>query len=199
MNKPYSESCDQNREPILSVIRPLLAENSAVLEVGSGTGQHAVYFAHQLPHLVWHTSDCTENLSGIKAWLDDAMLVNTRHPFELDVSCSKWPTLRIDAVFSANTTHIMHWGNVVDMFAGIGEALPENGKFVLYGPFNYNGNYTSASNARFDEWLKSRDPESGIRDFNGLNELAKQAGLILRNDYGMPANNRLLYWQKQSV
>jgi cyclopropane fatty-acyl-phospholipid synthase-like methyltransferase len=194
--KPYAESCDQNREPILSVIRPLLKDCASVLEIGSGTGQHAVYFAERFPHLVWQTSDCIENHAGINMWLQEAGLDNTPAPVELDVSTSEWPQQKFDAVFSANTAHIMHWPDIEAMFAGTGSVLSGSGRLLLYGPFNYNNQYTSDSNAEFDRWLKSRDPESGIRNFEDLDKLAKQAGMLFRYDYEMPANNRILYWEK---
>ena len=196
MQKPYSESCGQNRDPILEVISPLLANNRAVLEIGSGTGQHAVYFAEKLPHLLWYTSDCIEYHAGINSWLEDAGLDNTLAPVELNVSTSSWPDIEVDAVFSANTAHIMHWNDVEAMFEGVGKLLGSNAKFLLYGPFNYGHRYTSDSNARFDDWLKDRDPESGIRNFEDLNQLAELAGLKLIRDYEMPVNNRILYWKK---
>jgi cyclopropane fatty-acyl-phospholipid synthase-like methyltransferase len=194
--KPYAESCDENREPILSVIQSLLKGCSTVFEVGSGTGQHAVYFAEKLPHLVWYTSDCSEHHAGIKMWLQEAGLENTPAPVELNVSTSAWPQQKFDAVFSANTVHIMHWSEVEAMFAGAGAILSGGGRFMLYGPFNYDNQYTSESNASFDSWLKSRDPESGIKNFEDLDKLAQQAGMLFRYDYEMPANNRILYWEK---
>ncbi len=195
--KPYSESCDQNREAILSVIQPLLKNCSSVLEIGSGTGQHAVYFAKHMPHLIWHTSDCAEYLPGIQLWLDEARLANTPKPIELDVSTSSWPQLAVDAIFSANTVHIMHWPDVEALFGGVGKLLAPGGLFLLYGPFNYGNSYTSDSNARFDEWLKAQDSESGIRNFEDLDMLAQHAGMLLVHDYEMPVNNRILYWSKK--
>lgn len=194
--KPYSESCDQNREPILSVIQPLLKGSHSVLEIGSGTGQHAVFFAERMSHLVWHTSDCPAYHEGIKLWLQEAGLENTREPITLDVSTEDWPQQHFDAVFSANTAHIMHWRDVEAMIAGAGDILVNGGKFLLYGPVNYNHRYTSESNAKFDDWLKGRDPGSGIRNFEDLDKLAQQAGMHLCKDYEMPANNRILYWGK---
>jgi cyclopropane fatty-acyl-phospholipid synthase-like methyltransferase len=196
MNKPYAESCEQNRGPILTVIKPLLENCSSVLEIGSGTGQHAVYFAQQMPHLVWHPSDCAHYLPGINLWLDDAGLDNVRRPVELDVSRSSWPRVHVDAVFSANTVHIMRWPDVEALFGGVGEILFQGGKFLLYGPFNYGGAYTSPSNENFDRWLKNRDPDSGVRDFEELDRLARQAGMCLAGDIEMPANNRILHWRK---
>jgi len=197
--KPYAESCDQNREPILSVIQPLLKDCSSVFEIGSGTGQHAVYFAEKLPHLVWHTSDCIEQHAAINMWLQEAGLENTPAPVELNVSTSAWPQQKFGAVFSANTVHIMNLSDVEAMFAGAGSMLSSGGRFLLYGPFNYDNQYTSDSNASFDSWLKSRDPESGIRNFEDLDKLAQQAGMLLRYDYEMPANNRILYWEKSQA
>ncbi len=194
--KPYSESCVQNRDPILSVIEPLFRDRKNVLEIGSGTGQHAVYFAARMPHLTWHTSDLAGNHAGIRAWLDEAALPNTTGPVTLDVLDRPWSVPESDAVFSANTTHIMHWDSVAALFEGVGKLLAYEGLFCLYGPFNYGGEYTSESNARFDEWLRERDPFSGIRDFDDLDRLAKKAGLRLEHDYAMPANNRILCWRK---
>jgi len=193
--KQYSSSCVQNQEPILKIIKPLLLEKHTVLEVGSGTGQHAVFFAGQMPHLNWQASDQAQYLSSINAWADEAKLNNTPPAINLDVT-QAWPALEFDVIFSANTTHIMSWEMVVDFFQGVGESLGENGLFILYGPFNYHQQYTSQSNADFDMWLKNRDPNSAIRHFEALMELAKQAELTLLKDYEMPANNRILCWQK---
>lgn len=196
MSKPYSEACERNRDPILAVIRPWLSACRSVLEIGSGTGQHAVYFAQQMPHLVWQPTDRAEHLAGMRLWLEEASLSNLRAPLALDVGEETWPAPAVDAVYSANTTHIMHWPEVRAMFAGAGSLLPEQGLFLLYGPFNYGGAYTSASNAHFDAWLKLRDPKSGLRDFEEIDRLAGAAGMVLQQDAAMPANNRLLVWQK---
>lgn len=194
--KPFSESCEQNKAAILAVIAPLFRDCRSVLEIGSGTGQHAVHFAAHLPHLLWHTSDMAENHPGINLWLAEAALPNTRPPLALDVLRDPWPDLAVDAVFSANTTHIMGWLAVEALFAGVGKLLHQNGLFVLYGPFNYAGQYTSESNARFDQWLKMRDPYSGIRDVDDLKRLAVAAGMTLLHDVEMPVNNRTLVWRK---
>lgn len=195
-SKPFSEACEQNKQPILSVLQVLFEHRSAVLEIGSGTGQHAVYFGKHLPHLIWYTSDVIAHHAGIQQWLDEAQLHNVRAPLRLDVACDAWPILAVDAVFSANTTHIMSWTEVESFFTGVGSLLPTQGLFALYGPFNVNGAYTSPSNARFDQWLKQCDPLSGIRDFSELNLLAEQANLNFLHDYEMPVNNRMLVWQK---
>jgi cyclopropane fatty-acyl-phospholipid synthase-like methyltransferase len=198
IDKPYSESCDQNREPILAVLRDVFADRSQLLEIGSGTGQHAVYFAPELPHLLWQTADVAQYHPGIRLWLAEAALPNVLAPIALDVNDSGWHGGRYDAVFSANTLHIMSWPEVERFFAGVGVVLAPGGVLVVYGPFNYNGTYTSDSNARFDAWLKQRDPASGVRDFEAVDALAKTQGLVLQQDIAMPANNRSLVWQKMS-
>lgn len=194
--KPFSQACENNKASILGVLRHAFATASNVLEIGSGTGQHAVYFAENLPHLNWQTSDLPENHYGILAWIKDAALPNVRPPLSVDVSQGDWGLSAFDGVFSANTTHIMSWPQVGAMFAGVGRVLTADGLFCLYGPFNIDGRYTSESNARFDHWLKLRDPQSGIRDKEALNGLAAQMGLRLIADHALPANNRVLIWQK---
>ncbi|MEW8026130.1 MAG: DUF938 domain-containing protein [Candidatus Thiodiazotropha sp.] len=194
--KPYSEACDENKAPILQVLLRLFRDIRTVLEIGSGTGQHAVHFAAAMPHLTWQTSDIDENHPGIRAWLQEAALPNLRNPIGLDVG-AVWPAEEYDAIFSANTTHIMSWPEVQRMFEGIGQVLKRGGCFALYGPFNYQGGYTSESNRRFDQWLKSRDSLSGIRDFEALNELADLNHLVFSEDVGMPVNNRILVWRRE--
>ncbi len=194
--KPFSQSSEENQEPILAVLREVFAAQCRVLEIGSGTGQHAVYFARQLPHLFWQPSELAENLPGIRAWLAEADLPNVAAPLLLDVERQPWPDSTADAVFSANTVHIISWPQVEALFAGVGALLPAGGVFALYGPFNYDGRYTSDSNAHFDKWLKARDPLSGVRDFEVIDALARAAGMTLSRDYTMPANNRTLVWHK---
>ncbi|MGB5261000.1 MAG: DUF938 domain-containing protein, partial [Gammaproteobacteria bacterium] len=195
--KQYSDACDQNRDAILAVIREVFASTGHILEIGSGTGQHAVYFAHCLPHLYWHPSDLPSSHPSIQAWIDESGLDNVLPPLTLDVTAETWPQeLLFDGVFSANTTHIMSWPMVGAMFAGIGRILRPGASLCLYGPFNYNNAYSSPSNARFDSWLKERDPESGVRHFEALDVLANNNGMTLKADHEMPVNNRLLVWEK---
>jgi cyclopropane fatty-acyl-phospholipid synthase-like methyltransferase len=196
LNKPYSESCDQNKKPILKVLSEVFSSVQNVLEVGSGTGQHAVYFAKEMPQLKWHTSDCHPYLEGINMWLADAGLDNVIAPFELDVTLSEWPSINIDAVFTANTLHIMSLLDAENFMRGVGELLREKGQLAIYGPFNYNGSYTSDSNARFDQWLKNRNSSSCIKDFEQILHWANENGLQKVADYEMPANNRILHFQK---
>lgn len=198
MEKPHAPSTEKNREPILAVLREHFADRREVLEIGSGTGQHAIYFAADMPHLHWQTSDCPENLPGIAAWLADAALQNTPPPLAFDV-LDDWPKRRYDAIFSANTLHIMPWAVVVRLFAGLPEVLATGAKVAIYGPFNYGGRFTSDSNAAFDLWLKEKAPHQGIRDFERVAELAAAAGLSLLEDRAMPSNNRFLVWQSAAA
>jgi SAM-dependent methyltransferase len=194
--KQYSDACEQNKSPILSILSEVFRNTQRVLEIGSGTGQHAVHFARHLPHLYWQTSDLPENHASISAWVGESGLENLAPPLDLDVISGHWPRQTFDGVFSANTTHIMHWPAVQCMFAGIGARLENGGVFCLYGPFNYDNVFTSPGNARFDDWLRSRDPDSGIRNFEDLDTLAHIHGLHLQADHAMPVNNRLLVWVK---
>ena len=194
--KPFSESCEQNKQPILTVLKRYLLNVKTLLEIGSGTGQHAVFFAGHFPSLTWMASDQLNYHDGIQKWLKESALSNIRGPVLLDVNQKNWPLDKMDAIFSANTVHIMSWSSVENLFSGIGDVLIEGGVFCLYGPFNYNGKFSSESNARFDLWLKQRDPMSGVRDFEALQLLAKKAGLEFVEDIEMPANNRILIWKK---
>lgn len=196
MYLPYSQSCENNREPILAVLKAHLNSVGKLLEIGSGTGQHAVYFAPEFPDLIWQTSDRTENHAGINAWQMTYPSHNLRPPIALDVLRDVWPAAPFDAVFSANTAHIMRVQEVAAMFAGVGRILNEGARFILYGPFNMNGGYTAPSNEKFDRWLRQQDPSMGLRDLAWLTELATGAGLRLIEQSDMPANNMTLCWQK---
>ena len=194
MDKPFSPACERNREPILAVLRRRFADRSRVLEIGSGTGQHAVHFAAAMPHLVWQTSDVPAHLPGIRQWLAEARLPNTPPPQAFDVN-GAWPAGRFDAVFSANTLHIMAWHEVVLLFEGLPKVMSPDALLVVYGPFNEGGQYSSASNAAFDAALRADDPQRGIRDIEAVDALAHAAGLLRVDDQPMPANNRCITWQ----
>ena len=197
-HKPYSEASERNRAPILAVLAEHFAARRHVLEIGSGTGQHAVHFAQALPHLTWQCSDTPGQLPGIRLWLDEAGLANTPPPLALDVE-GVWPAGRFDAVFTANTLHIMAWGQVQRLFAQLPGIMTDDALLVIYGPFNYAGRFTSAGNADFDASLKSRVPHMGIRDFEAVDAAARNAGLDLVEDCAMPANNRCLVWRKRRL
>ncbi|MGB5179223.1 MAG: DUF938 domain-containing protein [Gammaproteobacteria bacterium] len=194
--KQYSQACEENKEPILAVIREVFADAHNILEIGSGTGQHAVYFAGQLPHLSWQPTDLAENHASIQAWREESGLENVLAPIDLDVTAGPWPTGAYDGLFSANTMHIMSLEAVQSLFSGTGNLLQTGALCCLYGPFNYDGAFTSDSNKQFDSWLKQRDPASGIRDFEVIAELAETNGFVLQDDHEMPVNNRLLVWLK---
>lgn len=198
--QPFSHACENNKVPILAVLKSAFANTTRVLEIGSGTGQHAVYFATNLPQLFWQTSDQAEYLEGIKARCllqgHQLGINNLGFPITLDVT-APWPVngTHIDAVFSANTLHIMSKSMVEAFFNGLGEYLPQLNTLCIYGPFNYQGHYTSDSNRQFDHFLKQRDSESGIRDIEWIIALAQAQGLTLVEDIAMPTNNRLLHFK----
>jgi cyclopropane fatty-acyl-phospholipid synthase-like methyltransferase len=194
IEKPWSAASERNRDPILAVLRTHFADRRRVLEIGSGTGQHAVHFAAALPQLVWQASDRAENLPGVRLWLDEAKLANTPAPLELDVTQHEWPAARFDAVYSANTLHIMSWPEVEVFFARLPEILELDAKLAVYGPFNYGGQFTSPSNAAFDVSLKAVVAHRGIRDFEAVDALARGIGFQLLEDRAMPANNRCAVW-----
>ena len=196
IDKPFSAACENNKGPILDVLGRYLTAPGTVLEIGSGTGQHAVHFGAALPGITWQTSDLPANHAGIGGWLAEAGLPNVRPPLALDVEQTPWPTGPVDAVFSANTAHIMAWPVVVAMLAGVSRTLRPGGRFLLYGPFNYDGRHTSESNARFDLSLRMNDPAMGIRDFESIRDELARVGLTLEADHEMPANNRLLVFRR---
>ena len=200
--KPFSIACERNREPIATALDKWMAERRHVLEIGSGTGQHAVFFAQRWPWLQWQPSDHPDHLQGIDAWREEAALANLAPAFALQAELPPRAPLEVpsggplfDAVFTANTLHIMGWAHVQALFAGLPALLAAGALLAVYGPFNYGGAFTSDSNAQFDAWLKARDPRSGIRDVEAVQALAGQSGFQLLEDVPMPANNRLLVWR----
>ncbi len=195
-NKPFSQACENNKQAILEVIQTVFDQTMTVWEIGSGTGQHACYFAEQLPHITWQPTDRAEAIAGIAAWRESAGLANLLPPQELDVNAAIWPCQAIAGLFTANTLHIMSWLEVTVFFARLADYLSLAAPVCIYGPFNYYGQYTSVSNADFDGFLKSRNPLSGIRDFEAVIALAADSGLDLQKDVAMPANNRLLVFKK---
>lgn len=195
-NKLFSAACERNADPILLAITPFLNNSKTVFEIGSGTGQHAVYFGARLPHITWQCSDRIQNHPSISAWQEEAKLSNVLAPLCLDIGHSAWPENKFDAVYTSNTCHILSWQEVQIMFEGVASILVERGHFFIYGPFNYDGQFTSASNAQFDASLKSQALHMGIRAIEDIVALANQHQLQLQEDFAMPANNRLLVLQK---
>ncbi|MDH3350561.1 MAG: class I SAM-dependent methyltransferase [Gammaproteobacteria bacterium] len=195
-HKPFAAAAERNSQPILDVIREEFGGLTSVLEVGSGTGQHAVRFAAELAHVTWQTSDVAENHAGVKAWLRDAGLPNIRNPLALDVLTDKVPADTYDGVFSANTAHIMSLAAVEKMFSTVSAVLPEAGVFVLYGPFRIGGNFNSPSNAQFHRSLREQDATMGVRHLEDLDRLAEAGEMQRVRLYAMPANNQLVVWKK---
>lgn len=197
--KQFSPSCARNKDAILAVLQEVLPAAGTVLEVGSGTGQHAAFFAGRLPGLDWQPSDLAASLPSIRAWTAEAgRPPNLRPPLVLDLLTGPWPPLRAEAVVCINTIHIVSWEGVVRLFQGAAEVLVPGGVFFAYGPYRYASRPLEASNEAFDAWLKARDPASGVRDFAAVDALARTHGLTLAGDRAMPANNRSLWWIKGS-
>jgi SAM-dependent methyltransferase len=196
MDKPWSAACERNQDPILAVLRQRFAKCQRVLEIGSGTGQHAVHFAAALPHLTWQTSDVAQQLPGLRMWLDEAGLPNTPAPLVIDVN-HPFAGGEFDAVFSANTLHIMAWSEVERLFAAVPQVTKPGALLTIYGPFNYSGRHTSPGNAAFDAALRDDDPQRGLRDFEAVDALAQSVGLVLVEDRAMPANNRCITWRRE--
>jgi cyclopropane fatty-acyl-phospholipid synthase-like methyltransferase len=196
MAKQFSPACERNQAAILTHLQTYLSDARLVLEIGSGTGQHAVYFSQRLPHLEWQTSDRIENHPSIQAWIQDHGSARVRAPIPLDVAHDTWPAQTVDAVFTANTCHIMSIAEVACMFGGASRVLNVKGQMIIYGPFNYNGKFTSASNQEFDTNLKMQAPHRGIRDIEEVQKIAEHYSLLLGADLDMPANNRLLVFVK---
>ena len=195
--KQFSPSCERNKEPILAVLREILPAAGQVLEIGSGSGQHAVHFAHALPQVQWQPSDVAENLPSIRAWREESGLANLHEPLMLDLFSSDWPVASMQAVVCINTIHIVSWQAVKKLFVGSGKLLSSGGVMYVYGPYRYSHRPLEPSNEEFDRWLKARDRESGVRLFEEVNALAHQNGLILARDRAMPANNRSIWWIKK--
>lgn len=199
MNKPIAEACLRNQQPIAERLVQLMPNAGLLLELGSGTGQHAAYCGQRLPHIKWQPSDVQQSLAGINCWVDDAALSNVMPAIELDVD-QPWPVQYADYAFTANTLHFISLNSVKNIFAGVSNILPENGLFIVYGPVNKGGQYTSDGNARLDEWLKSCvNPLAGIKDLELLESLAALEQLTLIDNIAMPANNRLLVIQKITI
>lgn len=196
-DKPFSGACQRNRDPILAVLKTHFAHCQHVLEIGSGTGQHAVYFGAALPHVSWQTSDVPAYHAGIRQWLADEGTANVLPPLTLDVS-KHWPDARFDGVFSANTLHIMGWLDVCAFFRNLPSVMTPRAQLVVYGPFHYQGEPTSESNARFDAQLRGQSGDMGIRNAEDVAALAAEVGLEWTADIAMPANNRCLVWQRGS-
>jgi SAM-dependent methyltransferase len=198
-DKPFSEYAERNGAPILDVLRNEFANSAKVLEIGSGTGQHAARIAKALPFLQWQTSDLDENHDGILAWVNYSGLANLMPPLSLNVLTSDVPAAFCDAVFSSNTAHIMSIEAVQKMFDIVGNALTDRGVFCLYGPFRQGGEFNTPSNAAFHKTLRSRDPAMGIRHLESLDDYARDNNMARARLYTMPANNHIAVWHKAAA
>lgn len=192
----FSPAAERNRTPVLAELQMLLRGDETVLEVGSGSGQHAVHFATAMCGLQWIASDIAELLPGLVKNLNPYVGKAIRSPVLLDLGNNHWHVgvTGVDVIYSANTLHIVSWPEVVSLFEGVAKLCKPGSKLIIYGPFRYNQSYTSNGNAEFDAWLRQRNYTSGIRDFEKVNDLAEKVGLTLVADINMPANNQLLVW-----
>lgn len=194
MSKCFSPSFERNKQSIVEQLSIYFKNSQNILEIGSGTGQHAVYFAPLMPNLkCWYTSDMPENHVSINAWLSDSNSKIISNPIELTIGQDSWPNVEVDAVFTANTTHIMQPEEAQLMMEMISINLPKGGVFCQYGPMMINGEFTSGSNQEFDESLKKK----GFGGIRGIEQLVSWAkGMELVAKIPMPANNFLLVWAR---
>lgn len=193
----FSPSCERNKHLINEQLINVFTSSTNLLEIGSLSGQHAVYISPNLPHLTWQPSDLAENIAGLRQNLQLANIINIKPPISLDVcDTAMWPNSQFDAIFTANSLHIMPWQAVIEFFKNLQHSLAATATLCIYGPFKYNGEFTSHSNADFELWLKQRNSLSGIRDFEAVNQLAENLGFKLVADTAMPANNQLLTWSR---
>lgn len=193
---PFSQAAENNKIPIREVLDRHLQGAGSLLEIGSGTAQHAVYFAAHFPNVLWQATDIPISIDNVRQRIFAADLPNLAPPLALDVNQQPWPVASFSVVFTANSLHIMCAASVENFFATVGQHVDAGGKLLIYGPFKYGGDFTTESNARFDLWLKDRDPLSGIRDFEWIRDLACASGFSLLEDNAMPANNQMLVWSK---
>lgn len=195
--KRHAPAAERNREPIAQVLAGVLPPSGLVLEVGSGTGQHVVWFAQRLPELTWQPSDVdADALASIVAWTGAAGIGNVRPPIVLDAAAPAWPIAAADAVVCSNMIHIAPWAAAVGLFRGAGRILPPGGVLCTYGPYRFHGRFTAPSNAEFDASLRARDPAWGVRDVDDLEAVAAEHGLALVDTVAMPANNHVLVWRR---
>ena len=198
MELPFSEACERNKGPILEVLRKVFSKTETVLEIGSGTGQHAVHFSTHLSHLVWQPTELGENVAMLKSRIDLEGPENLLPAKELDVLRNNWELEKTDAVFIANVFQIAPIEVMHSCLIGTSNCLKRLGIFCVYGPFRFEGKFTSPNNAEFDSSLRANNPEWGIRDFEQLCQVAEERDFTFQHNYSMPANNQLLVFKKHS-
>ena len=189
---PFSQACENNKQPILKVLKEYISDQESLLEIAGGTGQHSEFFARSFPNLLWQTSDLPSSVADLNLRISEANLHNLPPALILDVNDSNWNVKKYQLLFTANSLHIMSEKSVENFFSRIPNVLQQSALVFIYGPFKYGGNFTTKSNAEFDEWLKEKDLRSGVRDFEAISELAVSVGLSLVTDVQMPSNNQLL-------
>lgn len=188
---------ERNKQPILEVLQRVLPERGTLLEVASGTGQHALYFAQHLRGWTIQPSDVEpENIASIEAHRFEAALPNLLAPVQLDVAAARWPVASASAIFSANLIHIAPWQVALDLFQGAARHLMPEGLLIIYGPFKIGGLHTAPSNQSFDESLRARDPSFGVRDLEAVMAVASSHGLAFSERVAMPANNQTLIFRR---
>jgi hypothetical protein len=192
----FSSAAERNRQPILDQLRILFPQQGTILEIGSGTGQHAVFFTRNLPGLLWQPSDRSENQAALEACFSAEGSKRILPLLQLDVLHDPWPECSYAGAYSANTAHIMSWDAVVAMFTGVALHLQSGARFCLYGPFNIDNCFTSESNAQFDAGLRAKDPQMGIRDMAAIESLANLHQMQLEHKLAMPANNFILVFER---
>ena len=195
--KRFSEACNRNQAPILAVLKEVLPNTGRVLEIGSGTGQHAAYFSRSLPDLAWQPSDLAEALPSIEAWREESGAPNLNPPMVIDLLGNNATPSRVDAIVCINTAHIVAWTGVERLFSIAANILEPKGVLYFYGPYRYPDHALEPSNVAFDRWLKEQNSVSGIRDYAAVESLAESNGFILGGDRSMPSNNRSIWWVRQ--
>ena len=193
---PFSQSCENNKGPILEKLKKILVTNKHVLEIASGTGQHATFFSNELRHLAWQPTEIPSQIRNLSLRLTASQSVNLLPAVELDVDQEEWGVPETEAIFTANSLHIISKESVKNFILKAGEILRKSGRLIVYGPFKYNQRFTSSSNADFDNMLRERSSDSAIRDFEWVCDLCESENLFLETDFAMPANNRLLLFKK---
>ena len=193
---PFSQACEKNKEPILKVLKEYVSDQESLLEIAGGTGQHGEFFAKSFPNIVWQTSDLPDAVTDLNLRISEANLQNLPRALTLDVNDPNWNVKKYELLFTANSLHIMSEESVENFFSRIPDALQQSALVFIYGPFKYDGKFTTESNAEFDEWLKEKDRRSGIRDFEVISELAISAGFSFVADVQMPSNNQLLVFSR---
>jgi len=196
MNKPFSPSADRNKQYILEALDRELVGNEFILEIGSGTGQHACHFAANLPNITWQATELKDNIPAIESWIGEHNCLNLPDPYELDVDVLPWPAKNVDVCYTSNTFHIVSMQSIQSIFEGCKQVLSHSGKLCVYGPFSINGAHTSEGNIQFDRQLRTSDPASGVRDLQVLDGLAKRAGFSACRYIELPANNHFVVWDR---